>query len=251
MKLSAREKILVMILAVVVVLGGGIRFLAVPAYQDLKDKTSQLTELAIKQAAAQASVKAAAGIPKNLDAAKKKASEASKPFFPSLDSDQLQLWVTNITTEKGLAVGNLSVSSPAVDSFKGKGNAASAVIDYPIRDYASAFKGGNAGAQAAQQSGRQSAAQSAGGKTELSGSSVLKASVSMSLTGTYADILEWLDALSGSGRTVKVAQIGLGQNTNGKLSVSVVLDCYGVEKIDDSDSTVNWNLPKPAGKNMM
>jgi Tfp pilus assembly protein PilO len=83
-----------------------------------------------------------------------------------------------------------------------------------------------------------------------SDSQVMMSSVTLVMTGSYTSLENFLDAVSGSGRCIVLASIQISQQ-NSVLTCNVVLQCYGAEKLDNSDSIFDWKLPLPSGKKTM
>ncbi|MDR3643640.1 MAG: hypothetical protein P4M02_01025, partial [Clostridia bacterium] len=91
----------------------------------------------------------------------------------------------------------------------------------------------------------QSTATSSGSHTM---STVECSNVSLAFTTNYDTLMKFLDAVKKSGRTAKVSTLTVATAASGNVSVVVSIDCYGIEKLDSSDSLTNPVTASSSGK---
>ncbi|MFT9056930.1 MAG: hypothetical protein ABF449_09975, partial [Ethanoligenens sp.] len=87
------------------------------------------------------------------------------------------------------------------------------------------------------------AANSSTASTQNMSAKVLQVDVTLTMTGTYAQAMSFLDALKNTGKTVQVTSLQI----SGAL-ITVTVRCYGALKPSDSDQTLVWTLPAVSGK---
>lgn len=238
MKLNFWEKVLLFILAVLIVLAGGIRFLVLPSYEDFYRRTSDLMDTERKREIVQMSISGKNDLEKRYVASLQKALESSKPFFPDLDSDNLNKWLAELTARYGLAVQSFKAEKEKVTGFaQAPGTGSDSNIHYPIGDFADQING-----NAPQKSGKGNNAASG------AGSNVLESDVTLTLKGSYGGFTQFLDAVNQSGRTAIISAFDYRKNDS---TASVTVNCYAVEKIGTGDPDWNWREQTPAGKSLM
>lgn len=275
MTLNLREKILVFVLSIVVVLFIGVKLLLTPAFGALSLHTQTLLDMQTKQAIARANLSATTKLNSNIQKAAAAADSAAASILPSVDNAQLNLWILGLTGQSGLTLSAVKFSDSTVTdigsdstsqqssgsssqsgSSNGQQTTAANKLTYLLKTYAEGYKSNTltnnkttasngttapkSGASALQNS---SGAQAAKGAT----GALLREDVTLELSGTYDGVKAFLDAVQNSGKTVRVISLDVVV-VNNVTSAEAVLACYGAEKPDNSDTTFTWNLPAPSGK---
>ena len=112
MKLSFREKLLITLLALVLIIGCGGSMLVYPAYLNYKNKQSTLAQDVFAKTHAEAQVSAATNVETNRQSALDKAMKAAASILPSVDTPSLNIWLCNMASASGLSVERITFSSP-------------------------------------------------------------------------------------------------------------------------------------------
>lgn len=266
MTLNLREKILVFLLGIVVVLFVGIKLLITPAFTTLSVHTQTLLDMQTKQDIARTNLATASKLDSTVKKAATAADTAAASILPSVDNERLNLWLLGLTAANGLSVNSIKFSTPAVTDIgqttttqqsSGSGSQVTTAntLTYLLKTYAEEFKGhtvssGTAGNSTASKSTSATAqSNSASQTTKSTGSSssatgsLLSEDVTLQLTGNYGGFKALLDTIKNSGKTVQVTKLDITPQ-----NATVVLRCYGAEKPDDTDTVFAWTLPAPAGK---
>lgn len=256
MNLSMREKVLLLTLAVVVIIFGGIKFLIVPAAQSLSNNKSLALQTQLKVTDAKMKVFQSQGMNKNLLDAYKKAVSASSSLLPSLDKPSINVWLLNTAKKSGLDVQALtlsdpsSVAAPTVDTYTKAASASTDTyaasvstdegnttqtksFDYTMKTYADKFLG------------KSETKTSTANKTDKTGE-VLMSTATFKATGNYKSLLSFLDAVRGTKRCIIVSSINCTKQQN-TFSADITVQFYAAEKLD-KDSIFNWTIKTPSGK---
>ena len=240
MTLSYREKILVILLLVVAVLYIGIKFLIMPVYDSYTKNQISLSDISNKKSVVENNVIIASNINKSLQEAQKKALDIAKPFFPTLDSDILNLWVANIVASKGLIIQQINITEPKVIDIQKPASQMQAT-SYPINDFANIIK---------DIKNNIPSAASNNANSKISQSAVIMSEITLTMkdqNNAMPNTRGFLDAIIAQKRTVNVVSFSVARNEKNEMVFTCTLDCYAVQKLDDSDNLVDWTLPAPQG----
>lgn len=277
MTLNLREKILVFLLGIVVVLFVGIKLLITPALATLSLHTQTLLDMQTRQNIARMNLATASKLDNTVKKAASAADAAAANILPSVDNERLNLWLLGLTSANGLTVNSIKFATPVVTEIgqtatnqqsSGSSSQVTTVntLTYLLKTYAEGFKGhtvssGTVGSSTASKStsaatqsssAAQTAKSTAGtaantastGTSTSTAGSLLSEDVTLQLSGNYGGFKAFLDTIKNSGKTVQVTKLDITPQ-----NATVVLRCYGAEKPDDTDTVFAWTLPAPAGKN--
>lgn len=268
MTLSAREKILLFVLAIVLILFVGIRYLVLPSFKSYTADLQKLDGLMQKQQQTQNAVSQARTVGERERQALQKAESAASPLLPSADSDLLNVWAVKLMEDAGLKVTSITLApatsvdiAPSGSGAAGTSSAVPGLPGYKLGDYAETYKGTApkaAGGTSSAASSPSSASSSASGTSSASSSAaggskegtVLNVNISASMTGTYAQASAFLDAVKNCGKTAVVTSFTC-TGSGAAVTFDAVISCYAAEKLDNSDTTFAWDQPAPAGKNSL
>jgi hypothetical protein len=241
MTLSYREKILIMILIVAAVLYLGIQFMITPAFKSYVSTQSVAFGLGEKKFLVENKISASANIGAALQKSQTKALDAAKPFLPTLDSDVLNLWVSNIAASKGLSIKQIAITQPKVTDIQSSASKIQST-NYPIGDFANIIKG--------IQPEKPPITFSAS-NNKSNQSAVLMSEITLTMkdnNNAMPDVPGFLDAVIAQNRTAEVSSFTVSTDAKNQSVFTCTLDCYSVQKLDDSDHLTDWNLPAPQGK---
>lgn len=268
MKLSVREKGLVIFLLVFALLALGINFLIVPQYKVLSGLTNDMLGYKTQQYIASGDLEAV----KKIDATQSKVlsetNQAASSLLPTLDNDILNVWFVNMAKSNQLSVvsimfGQESATNIAV-AIVSESNSSKGTVDiqqnYLLKTYADTYRGksnnagkesGNLSASANTSSGNKKATPS---QANSSGSSnaypVLGETVDLKVSGSYGNIKNLLNTIANSKRLIRVSSLTCS-GSSANCIAEVKIDCYGAEKPDDTDKLFDWQLPAPSGQSSL
>ena len=253
MSLSVREKILLFLLAIIAIAFLGLKFLIFPLYQQNVKNYNRLKGLTVSQETAAQKVSGAKSASSNLQKEEAKAVSTATSILPEPQNYQLNVWVVNLAQSTGLAVNSISFSSPVAaditatasntnNSNNSSSVTANSVSDYLMREYAQSYLTGSASSSsnASNTSSASSAIGSPSSKSSATGG-LLKISVNLEMTGqNIGQVEQFLNAVKNSKKTVVVTTIDSSMQQDKTYSVNATIDCYGAEKLDNSDTTFKW-----------
>lgn len=252
MILSAREKILLFLLALVIVVTGGMKFLVNPALDRMASRRARLAQALAEGETASRNVQTAVRMSADVQSALAAADSAASALLPSTASDKLNVWFLSMARQNGLTLTGIRFGDPVATDIRSAGSgsrpagAASSQtqeddIAYQLRTDAEEFRG-TASAPSAVSGPASSAASSVSSVSSTSSAAssaaraqLLEKDVTLSLSGPESGFLGLLDAIKKSGRTVRVVSYSTTVQ-NGSGTATVVVQCFGAEKPDDSDS---------------
>ena len=257
MILSAREKILLFLLALVLVIAGGTKFLVNPTVDRLVARRSELAQMQSRRQSASQNVRDAGSVPAGVQSALTKADSSASALLPSVASDQLNAWFLKLAQQNGLTLVSIQFDNPVATDIHSAGtssrtnvSAASQPKDddiaYQLRMYAEEYRGTSSSTSRASSSQTASARSGAAGSTSSQTSAasasssaqpqLLERTATLGLSGPQSGILGFLDAIKQSGRTVRVV---VYESTLPGGTATVTVQCFGAEKPDDSDSLLH------------
>lgn len=238
MNLSIREKVLITLLAVIAILFGGIQFLVMPAVQGANAQDVKLEDTRLQYINAQEIMNNIDSYDKGLEKAKINAASASAAFFPSLDSELLNVWAEGIVVKCGLKTNSIQITDPKLLPVTLPKQSPSP-LDYPIGEKAD---------QIIQKSTSSASPSSAAQNAKPGTTVVIMSQITVKVKGSFQNIQSFLNSVSGCGKTATVSAMEIGGYDVSGYSAVITVDCYAVKKIDDNDQTLNWNQGSPAGQ---
>jgi Tfp pilus assembly protein PilO len=282
MSLSIREKVLLFVLALVAILYFGMKFLVMPSYGSNQKDKADLQRLAMLKNTALQQVSGTKNANANLQAELKKATGAASSILPEPKNELLNVWIVRLVQRSGLSVtsisfgaatsADISAQSSAQNNVQSSSQpAANQTADYLLKDYANAYNSGVSSSSAASSAtssasngakSSSSASSSKGGTSSTASASpgstssqaaatkggLINVGVTVEMAGNYDQAKQFLDDVKNCGKTAVVTSFEC-KIESGIYKISAVINCYEAVKLDNSDSTFAWDLPKPAGTN--
>ena len=263
--LSFREKIMLVILGVVAIIFIGAKLLIIPTSNALSTDKSNFETIKFNVEKAKVEMIQAGSASSSLNKTFNEAKEAASAFLPSLDKPSLSIWIQDIAKKSGLTVNSVEISDPigtnlSAASFSASGTATassnSGTADYNMRKYADIYKGNKVSASSSSavssSSSSSSSAESSGNSTgsgskKSTGNNILTSNVQLKMTGSYSGAESFLDAIKATGKYVVVSSFA-SETENGAFNCEVTLQCYAVQKLDGTDTVLDWKLAAPSGK---
>ncbi|MGI6279342.1 MAG: hypothetical protein ACOYJS_02125 [Acutalibacteraceae bacterium] len=246
MKLNTREKLLIILLSALVILLGGYKLLIESAIQDISGLDSELNNAKSKKFQMQNDILLAKTIDQKNKELEEELKLALEPFFPSIENDKLQIFFQNIANNLSISFDSFVMAEKVATQITNNQIPAFDGPQYPAKDAVNEIigikenKAGEASAPANPETD-----QKADGQQNLIELTV----VSFETKCNYDKLNQILNAIRQSGRIMRVSSLSATPGgDSGTLNVSISVECYGIKKIDSSDSLLTSTLPPPSGK---
>lgn len=236
--MKKRERFLLVVLAAMVILLGGYKFLIEPQIKSLSAAGEELQQAKEEQLQAESNLRRAADIATANKTLEEKVFETYKVFFPELENDNVHIFFEDLAATAGVTYTSFLMSEKAVTSITPfvplEGS-----VTYPAKDSASSINimNGTEEPQSTPATPSGSASQSNSAAVTTS-SEVEKIDISIQFQSGYTQMNAFLDAVKNSGRTVRITSVSIvqsesaeGETSSGSLGVSLSVECFGVKKI--------------------
>ena len=262
MKLSIREKWMLIILAVIAVTALGINYLVMPQYRETQALAADMVSVRLQQVTASADAAAAGKVDGAVSRALVQTNKDAAALLPTLDSEVLNVWFLNMAKGRSLTVSSIGFGGATATDIAVTVTSAQAAVkgaappaqDYILEHYADLVRGTSSGGKVASssQAGKASSSPAAASSSRSSSSAaakypVLGEEVTLHLTGSYGNLKGFLDDIAGSRRLVRVTAFNCG-GSGANVGATVTIDCFAAKKPDDTDKLFTWQLPAPAGQ---
>jgi len=236
MTLNVREKILIYVLVIVLVLFGGIKLIVMPISQGYLTDSAALFTLTQQKNKAQNDVLLSKQIDVSKQTVLSEAIKSSQLFYPSLSNEYLNVLAVNLALSNGFTVYSIRFSAAGGSSTAAIG-AISPDGNYLLKNLAEQFNNAVSGIKS----------QVAAVKP-ADGSVVVARDVTLNMTGTsYTNIKGFLSAVKLSGKTVIVTAFNCTKAGVG-YQVTATLRYFGAEQLAGSSNTSYWPLSPPSGQ---
>lgn len=242
MKLTKREITLLFVLAAVFIAFIGVRFFLLPEYQLYKEKLLTTTELTAQLDSAQTDNGQKDTTADQLTVEKENYTELSKPFESSIEQEQVVYWLSGLLKSNNLTVYSTEFTN---DSSTVVGFDAERTVpvqdqtQLPIQNAVNSIIGA---VEETAETTQETAASSVG--------EVYCTQIILNATGSYQDIVKFMDELYASDRSVIVDSLSIGDYEKGGKMAVAVIRFIGVPLLDDSRIQI-VQLPEPEGKDML
>lgn len=243
MKISKKEKFLLIILILVVIVLGGFKLLIEPRYDKLRTARQNFVEAEVKKKEADSFESKLKKLTDENIEIEEIINENSKNIMPKLESDKLNVYFNTILSELDIDILQLELSEVTSERITpyvnlGKYHEYKA---YLTAQNIKSIKEKNEVIPVQENTKEDNP------EEDLS-FAIEKRSVSITFTGSYNKLNQFLDAVRDTGRTVYVNTIGITSAGGSNLNYVVVFDCYGIDKINTVDLLSAYSAPTPNGK---
>lgn len=257
MRLSIREKIMLLALGIAAIIFFGLQLLIFPSMNKLTTDKSNSLALQPKLVEAQLNLMSANSVDTNIKKAYDSALTEATPLLPSLDKPSIQIWLFGIATNSGLKVQSATfgdpnpTAAPAANSLASDNSTSStgsasnndAGTNYLMKTFADQYLGKSSSATPSTTTSSTAATST----VSTSASEVMMSTVTLQMSGSYSSIKSFLDAIHDTKRYVIITSLDCSKSTTGYI-FNVTLNCYAAEKLDKSDNLFDWAFPTPSGQ---
>ena len=230
MTLSRKEKALIVILVLLIVLGFGTSMLILPRLQTLSRQTAALADKQMEQVDADDRIVQIAAIDNTIASAYDESVANAKRFLPHMSGQEIDDAISPYFTQYNITRLNMAIAAPVVTVLEPYAYQASEP-DYPLYGYSDTLGArtpaplettGPAVEAPAEQPG------ASGGPAEPV--SVRMTAVTVSFTAAYVDYKRFLDGIAGSGETIYVANTRIDGIADGTVTGTLTLEFYQMNK---------------------
>lgn len=236
MKVSPRERLLLVLLSAVVILFGGFKLLIEPGIKSLKQLKGNYQTAESNKIIANGNIIKAKNIDKQNKTLEDSIMNLEKPFFSELNQGNLLLWLNPFINSNGIKPKTLTLSPPVLQQMQLPVQQ-NTIAEYPMGDEANSMSDIDQGKQPATSAAATTVATSAANTSkDKPGDTVEMMAVAIEYNGTETQTKKFLDELYGSGKYLKVTSVicNTSYDSNKKsyiTDISVNIEFYGIAKI--------------------
>lgn len=259
MKLSKREKILIIVFAVVLVLGGYYKFIYTSQVDRIKELTAKQEEYNNKIAELKKDALLNTKIKKDIKIANAKIYENSKDFFPSIIEEKIIVILDDMINKTNIQCDAINISeigsdniskkdSDKKDNEKNNENYLQGLVDaYNNIDEGKVEEEKE---NSADNEGNEEKSEKDSEK-ENNSPGAENLSVSLNFKGSYDDVMKFIDEIKDFYKRIIIKNISFSAEEE-YISGTMTLDFYAVPKFLEEDIDYNeWNFDGEYGKTNM
>jgi type IV pilus assembly protein PilO len=281
MKLTDRERVMLVILGIIAVIGLSYYFLFNPQIEKINTLLSEREKLREDVKRVQIETSPENKINKDLDAMNLKVGEKTRKFYPEILQDKIIVILDDILKKCQLLSNDAGFSK--LEIYTLEVNKEEAAATYTVKDIVDEYRGVDSGmakgngvtqktADSSKPAGEKGPAQSqntsagqnpADGKTNTQEKkdAVERMSATLQFSGTYDQLIQFVKAIESLDRTALVTKLtaadtatGGGNNqppgiVSGPLKGTLTIDFYGLPKISQQDKEYfDWPYKNQYGK---
>ena len=240
MKISKREKILLIILGTIIILGSYYKYIFL--YQ--RDKLAKLQEEKKQCSIKVEEIKNHKTLIKqrkfDIKVLKSKITNKTSILYPKIQQENIIVHLNEILNNSGLRAPSLAFTDIEVGAIEYKSKNINKNIKNPLKDLADEYNG------VKREKEKEKITNNSNSKEKLNGENM---SVSMNFKGSYSDVISFIKVLESFTKRIVIENIKLSQEGLGNVRGSAVLQFYAVPKIGDEDKDfLNWDIKNTYGK---
>lgn len=237
--MNKREKILVVLLAAIIILLGGLKLFIEPKLTQIEVVKASLQQARGDKQQAQLNKIMINSETDNSISLQQKIDELSVEFFPELDYDMIQLFFQDFAVRSNIKYKSFTMVQKTTSKIEIQ-KAKDLELKYPAKEAADQL---NEEKNKEQQETQESQKVQQPAKIEGKSDFVEIITVQMQFESNYNQVRQLLDFVSNSKRTISINSIQLKKVDNDIITVSITANCYGVVKIVEDDLS---NIQAPA-----
>lgn len=249
MKLTKRERIMLIVLAAVAIVALSYYLLFRPQLAKIETLNAELAGYDQRIADVESELQTGGNLDAELEAARQRISERTKRFYPEDLQDQLILTLDDLLTRNGLVsnaytFGRLTVKDVAQAAPAGDANSANASA-FLAKDLTSQYNQlPSVAAQMEAQSPVDNNEVVTGaivptGTGSGQGGTVQSMNVSLQVSGTYDGLLQFMRDVEGQQKAIVVNSLQVNKDEAGQAMATMSLDFFAVPKLFGTDVAGN------------
>lgn len=253
LKISNREKMLLIILGITIIAGGYYRFVYSKQIIQIKELTAKKAESQGKIDSMEKDKALNDKLKEDIVDLNEKVFKAAEDFFPSIKEEKITVILDGMLSRTNIKCDNIAISEtsdealPKVVEEKNTLNTLESLVSqYKVLDN----KEGNSSNKS--EVNKDGSTDSKGSDTkDKVEDRIKKVTIGLSFNGAHNDVMRFIDEIKGFQKRIIIRSINISAEGD-NLSGSMILDFYAVPKFIEEDIDYNkWSLKGSYGKNNM
>jgi len=246
--MNKREKFLIIILAATAILMGGFKFIIGPQLKNIAQTRIELVGVVSEKQSAKENVLKAKTVKKENATFKEQINEATKPFFPELQNDKIQIYFNDLANKSGVSFSSFIMTNKVVSQITEQ-LFTDSTLKYPAKDSVNQMHEIENGTKTTAQNTAVPVQTANSAEKQVPKDLVEMMTVTIQFKGTYEQLLTFLDGIKNSGKTVRISALDTTMDEEtGAIINHITAECFGVIQLSEKNTVAEETLPAPAGK---
>ncbi len=251
MKMNAREKFLFIVLAAVIILFGGFKFLIEPEITNFKNVGEEYAMQILNKMKSEKNVLEIDKKKSDNETLIERAETISAPFFPELKNDKIHLFFQEIAVNTGINFKSFSMTRPITAQITSPAKDNKETV-YPAKDNANTILDIINGKYETKTEDSETSTTKSGKNTATTSKKPIDTIEMMPISCTFTCSFEqskvFIDAVKNSNRLLRISQLKFTNNNDGTIEVNLNIECFGIKKFIEGDVLEKDSLSLPTGK---
>ncbi len=253
MKLSIREKIMLIVLGLMLIIGGYYKFILSPQLTKLDNMKQEVIDKKAEVERVKLEISEKSPVHKNFKIINAKIKSMTKPLFPSINQEKIIVILDDMLEKSNLEGNSISFSEIDVNEIDVK-KEEEKDKDYLIKNLSEEYKGNKKVKKDEESNENQE-------NTDENKKETEKMTATISYKGKYKDLIIFLEQIETYDKKILVSNISISKakenNTDeygivteeNSITGSIALDFYSVPKIHKQDEEyLKWDFDNGYGK---
>lgn len=254
MKMTSREKAMLIFLLVIAILGGSYYLVIMPQQNKIDKMKADQADYWVQVKAVEADLANVAALRKNVDDLLVKIDEETKPYFPSILTEKLLLTLDDLYTQSGLVVNGTVFGTPGAVQQSAAGAPGTGGVPAgqnlslaQIRDQYQILVPDPSAPKPTPTPKPTTPIDPAQLQTSLA--SLTGMTVSLQFTAKYEGLTDFIGRMEALKRSVAITSLTCSQMEDGTIAGNMELDIYAIPKITgQTDPYIEWTYTDKYGK---
>jgi type IV pilus assembly protein PilO len=259
-KITQREKTLLVFLGIVVIIAISYFLLFKPQFDKLASLASEKAELELEVERANKELDSGAQLDANLAELKAELTEKTKKYYPEIMQDQIIILINQLINKTAISSDSLNFSPVVIKNITNPSAASQEIGDYELYKLAQDYRSISSEKDAEDDTDIPDA-DGANGETEQADageqrqgtqelqSQISSLQLSMNFRGSYAQIMSFIREIEDLDRSILVNSFSMAKDQDDLISADIQLEFIALPKLQDTDSEyLNWPYNNRYGK---
>ncbi len=243
MKISKREKNLLIFLGVLIIFFGYYKLIFTKQREDISSLKLQRTALTDKLNTMERNIASLDTLKTKTEEASERISLKTNKLYPYLSQNKLIVELDKLLKDAGI-IGNMTFAMPTYESLQAAAASQEESPSSILKPIAEQYKKLNNTENNASEE-----AQETQGETTSETGAVESLKVNITFNGSYNNYIKFMQLLESNSKRIFISSLALSQNTQEEVSGTLTLDFYAVPKITDEDESYDqWAFNNSYGK---
>lgn len=234
MKLSKREKILVVLLGVLALGGIYYQYVLTPQLNTIKNLEQELNTKKAMADRVKIDIRPESKIHENYKVLNSKIALTTKNMFPAIIQEKIILTLDNMIKNSNVEVTNLTFNTTSIEEIKSN-KETEKKEEYPIKKLVNDFNKYKQEAKAPDE------------KKENK-SKIEKMTVNLSYEGQYVNVMKFINSLKNYDKNIVITSVNLAADENNLIAGSMSLDLYAIPRLIEDEEYLKWEIETIYGK---